>query len=285
MLTNLADCPLPKRSAIHPPAAQAYCPLPSRIQQDVRRPATKKWVAVGAGVAAVSLAAPVAAFASTLELSAAGEKTLGSFAGLDSWAPAEQATASADSELGAVTAAASRAKVRTPIEISSCVDADQSADGARGITQKASIVWPLQEGSYTETSGFSWRVSPISGELLAHEGVDWAATSGSPIYAAAPGVVAEVGYNGRSGNYVEIAHELDDGTTFSSLYMHQGDGAILVSVGQEVGAGDQIGGVGSTGWSTGPHLHFEIRDASGQAVDPTPWMQDLGAAFPGQACQ
>ncbi len=242
-------------------------------------------MALGAGVAVITLGAPLAGFASTAAASSSGEKTLGTFAGDDSWGTADPDVLLDSSELDAVTAATSRAKVRTPVQVSSCIPADQSADGSRGITQKFAAVWPLQEGSYTETSAFSWRVSPISGELLMHEGVDLAAPSGTPIYAAAAGIVSEVGYSGRSGNYVEITHVLDDGTTFTSAYMHQADGAILVGEGQEVEAGQQVGGVGSTGWSTGAHLHFEIRNSAGQPVDPTAWMQDLDAEFAGQQCQ
>ncbi len=297
-LNGFNACPLPKRSTVHAVTAPATlapaesCPLPSRgsirdaDQKPPKRRSVSRWAFVGAGASAVALAGPVVGFASASQNGLATEKSLGTFAGGETWGAGEELYPSlpSESELNAVAAAASRAKVRTPIEVSSCVAADQSADGARGITQRFQAVWPLQEGSYTETSSFSWRVSPISGQMLMHEGVDWAAAAGTPIVAVAPGTVTEIGYNDRSGNYLEITHELSDGTTFTSLYMHQDGGAIIVADGQTVEAGQQIGAVGSTGWSTGPHLHFEVRDASGQPVDPHVWMQNLDAVFPGQIC-
>lgn len=293
MLSRLNDpqgCPLPKRSQLHGPSSSAEpaCPLPSRVSLTAQAtPAfPSRKVLAGAGVSVLALAVPLVGFASASPPEVEAEKTLGSFADSEQWGSGISAAASlsVESDLDAVPAASSRAKVRTPIEVSSCVEVDQSADGSRGITQRFSAVWPMQEGTYTQTSPFSWRVSPISGELLQHEGVDWAAPAGTPILAAAAGTVTEVSYNSRSGNFVEILHQLDDGSTFKSLYMHQLDGGIIVSVGQQVQAGQQIGAVGSTGWSTGAHLHFQIQNQADQPVEPIGWMQSLGATFVGQEC-
>ena len=99
-----------------------------------------------------------------------------------------------------------------------------------------------------------------------HTGTDFAAPSGTPIYSAEDGVVIEAGYAGAYGNYTVIRHE--GGIT--TAYAHQS--SISVSVGQRVSAGQTIGTVGSTGNSTGPHLHFEVRNASGNFMDPMAWL-------------
>ncbi len=95
-----------------------------------------------------------------------------------------------------------------------------------------------------------------------HTGLDFAAPSGTPIHAVANGVVTSVGYDGSYGNKTVIT--LDDGTEL--WYCHQT--SYLVSAGQEVHVGDEIGTVGSTGNTTGPHLHLEVRPGGGDPVDP-----------------
>lgn len=117
-----------------------------------------------------------------------------------------------------------------------------------------------------------------------HEGVDWAAAAGTPISSVAAGVVTEVGENSRSGAYVVITHQGSGGQSYTSAYLHQYPEDIVVSQGQEVRAGQQIGAVGSAGWSTGPHVHFEIRDAAGAPLDPVSWLSDRGAIFLGEDC-
>ncbi|WP_350258688.1 M23 family metallopeptidase [Scrofimicrobium sp. R131] len=256
------QCPLPSRRQVHAPAHRPA------------RPSRKPQVMLGV----VALTVPLVGFASAAQKDPGTEKVLGNFGGHEDWGNAE----SISDELLAVPAAASRAKVRTPIEV--CVAADQSADGARQVLQRSNTIWPLQEGSFTVASEFSWRVSPISGELLQHEGVDLAAASDTPIYAAMDGIVTEVGYNDRSGNYIELTHETDDGI-YHTYYMHQWAENILVTEGQAVTAGEQIGGVGSTGWSTGPHLHFEVRTAADEPVDPVEWLAAHDAVYLGEACQ
>jgi murein DD-endopeptidase MepM/ murein hydrolase activator NlpD len=116
----------------------------------------------------------------------------------------------------------------------------------------------------TLTSGFGQRVHPITGEHRQHQGLDWAAPEGAPVSAAAPGVVAFAGERGGYGRLVVVSHP-DGGSTY---YGHLSE--IAVEAGQKVGRGQKLGAVGSTGLSTGPHLHFEARDASGRPVDPGP---------------
>ena len=97
-----------------------------------------------------------------------------------------------------------------------------------------------------------------------HPGIDIGASSGSPIVAAASGTVLYAGRRGSYGNTVMIDH----GNGVVTLYAHQVSGGIRVSGGQHVNKGERIGAVGSTGNSTGPHLHFEVR-VNGAAKNPT----------------
>ncbi len=105
------------------------------------------------------------------------------------------------------------------------------------------------------------RIHPIYGYQRFHSGLDMAAPSGSPILAAADGKVVAASYEATMGNYVMIDH----GDGLYTVYMHAS--ALYVSTGQEVSAGTQIAAVGSTGSSTGPHLHFSVR-LNGQYVNP-----------------
>jgi len=113
--------------------------------------------------------------------------------------------------------------------------------------------WVKPLRSYTITSPFGMRIHPISGKEKFHEGVDMSAPQGTPIYAAKSGKVTRTAFQaGGAGYYVSINH----GDGFSSIYMHMTH--YIVSPGQYVNAGQVIGYVGSTGGSTGPHLHFGI---------------------------
>jgi len=111
------------------------------------------------------------------------------------------------------------------------------------------------------TSPFGWRIHPIAGVRRFHEGIDIAAASGTPIAAAESGRVIYAGWYGGYGNYISIDH----GGGVSTGYGHCS--AIYVSVGQDVARGQAVGAVGSTGNSTGPHLHFEVR-INGKPIDP-----------------
>ncbi|GAA4160901.1 hypothetical protein GCM10022286_17680 [Gryllotalpicola daejeonensis] len=123
-------------------------------------------------------------------------------------------------------------------------------------------------------SPFGPRPAPCAGCTTWHEGDDIAAAFNTPIHAAHAGTVVFAGWNGGYGNFILI----DDGDGISTAYGHNINGGIVVSVGQHVTAGQVIGHVGSTGHSTGPHLHFEVR-RNGVQINPVPWMAQHGAAI------
>jgi murein DD-endopeptidase MepM/ murein hydrolase activator NlpD len=120
--------------------------------------------------------------------------------------------------------------------------------------------WPV---TGTITSPFGWRSNPFGGAPEFHQGLDIAAPSGTTVTAAAGGTVIMAQWYGGYGNYILIDH----GGGYSTGYGHLS--AIYVSTGQAIQRGQAIGAVGSTGQSTGPHLHFEVRIA-GKPVDPAP---------------
>ena len=133
-------------------------------------------------------------------------------------------------------------------------------EAMNSITSTGSYIWPLP--GYSPGSAFGWRTHPIFGDLRFHSGEDIGAPSGTPILAADSGLATVIPNNGNGyGNYIIINH----GGGRTTLYAHMSGFAI--SNGQSVTQGQVIGYVGSTGNSTGPHLHFETR-VNGAAQDP-----------------
>lgn len=120
-----------------------------------------------------------------------------------------------------------------------------------------------------KSSDFGWRFDPYYHVWQLHAGMDIAAPFGQAIYAAAGGRVAYAGWNGGYGNYTCISHASYQGRTLATCYAHQS--RIDVSPGQSVSRGQAIGRVGSTGASTGAHLHFEVR-LGGGPVNPVGWL-------------
>ena len=124
---------------------------------------------------------------------------------------------------------------------------------------------PVRTAAFT--SGFGVRTDPFAARAAMHPGIDLAGPMGTPIYATADGTVLRAGWNaGGYGNLVEIDH----GKGIATRYGHMS--AILVSAGQHITRGQQIGRMGSTGRSTGSHLHYEVR-IDGRPVNPIPFMR------------
>jgi len=123
-------------------------------------------------------------------------------------------------------------------------------------------IWPT---SGTVSSGFGWRNPPLEGASELHQGIDIANNIGTPVVATADGTIVKSGWSGGYGNIVQIDH----GNGIETIYGHNSQ--IVVSVGQSVKKGQLISYIGSTGTSTGPHVHYEVRE-KGSAVDPLKYM-------------
>jgi murein DD-endopeptidase MepM/ murein hydrolase activator NlpD len=137
--------------------------------------------------------------------------------------------------------------------------------------RKAFLASPLE---FTRvSSGYGIRVHPITRDKKAHKGIDYAAPTGTPIRTVGDGVVEFAGMQRGYGNVIEIKHRADMTTVFAHL------SRIGVKKGQKVEQGDIIGAVGTTGFSTGPHLHFEFR-VDGEHKDPLTLVAEGGGAAP-----
>ncbi|MBD2189751.1 M23 family metallopeptidase [Pseudanabaena mucicola] len=132
--------------------------------------------------------------------------------------------------------------------------------------------YPLPYG-VPVTSNYGWRINPVTGIWSFHSGIDLGASFGTPVLAAKSGVVEFAGWGGGYGNLIELDHGAT-GTRYAHLE------SIYVYQGQTVAQGQQIGIVGSTGRSTGPHLHFELMVPSGDgwiALDPAPYLNRIAS--------
>ncbi len=149
--------------------------------------------------------------------------------------------------------------------------------GDADIPETSRLVFPLPTGTYVRTSTFGPRTDPITGEASFHSGTDWAASDGTAIFALADGVVTYAGMvDGYSGQ-ITIEHTIG-GEKVATKYIHMWAHGIHVAAGDRVIAGQHIGDVGSSGHSTGPHLHFQVHPggAASPAVDAEPWLAERG---------
>lgn len=186
----------------------------------------------------------------------------------------ERAAAEAEARRQAEAAAAAEAAARRQEEAAQSYDDSSSGDDysesateyyeetytePEPVYSSTGMIWPTS-ASYI-SSYFGYRISPTYGASTYHEGLDIAGSTGDPIWAAAGGTVTAAGDGGGMGNYVTISH----GNGVSTVYMHCS--ALYVSAGQYVSQGETIAAMGSTGISTGPHLHFSVV-VGGTYVDP-----------------
>jgi len=146
----------------------------------------------------------------------------------------------------------------------------QTEIGRKFFNEPGKLLWPV----YGEISSpYGDRIHPITGLKSFHAGLDIAAPEGAPVFASAPGKVTMAGGNGGYGIMIEIA-----GATHKYRYGHLS--ALCVYVGQEVKRGDVIGRIGSTGDSTGPHLHFEVRNQKNETLDPLSQLPNIKNIYP-----
>ena len=143
----------------------------------------------------------------------------------------------------------------------------QQSDGLATIVERSTVSIPSRmplDGARL-SSGYGMRNHPVLRRRRAHKGVDLAAPTGTPIYATADGIVGRADWFSSYGLYISIDH----GADLETRYAHMS--RLAVAAGDRVQKGDIIGYVGSTGRSTGPHLHYEVR-VDGVAVNPIPYM-------------
>lgn len=132
---------------------------------------------------------------------------------------------------------------------------------------KVSIPSRAPLAGFRLTSEYGMRTHPVLGGRRAHKGIDLASPTGTPVYAPADGMVGKAEWFSSYGLYIQVEHGGDMQTRYGHL------SRLNVAAGQFVKKGDLIGYVGSTGRSTGPHLHYEVRIA-GESVNPMPYMQE-----------
>lgn len=148
----------------------------------------------------------------------------------------------------------------------------ESLGGAEASAPTTSIAIPsiMPLAAAKLTSNYGMRTHPVIGGRHNHKGVDLAAPTGTPVYATADGVVSRADHFSSYGLYVALQH----GAALETRYAHMS--RLAVAAGERVSKGDIIGYVGSTGRSTGPHLHYEVR-MDGVAVNPIPYMVESEA--------
>lgn len=185
---------------------------------------------------------------------------------------------SSDVKLRNVPDAATKARIRAAYEnpVVTCAPQQGASGDTTAFNTTPDVFKPMVAGTYTLSSPWGYRIHPVLGTSKMHAGQDMAAPAGTPIYAAAAGEVVEAGMVDSTGT-VTIKHELD-GKIWYTSYLHMYQDGIFVKKGQQVKAGQLIAAVGSTGYSTGPHLHFEVRikndTADASTVDPMKWLSD-----------
>lgn len=183
----------------------------------------------------------------------------------DSAAAVAQADANAAAFIRVTPSLASRVGGAGDAQFRSLFSAWQQMDGPA--TQAIAIPSRRPINEMRMSSSFGTRSDPFNGRRARHNGIDIAVPAGTPIYATADGVVGRAQWVGGYGNYAEIDH----GNSIQTRYGHMSQTAVVS--GQRIRRGDIVGFVGSTGRSTGNHLHYEVRIA-GAPVNPIPFIQD-----------
>ncbi|WP_280527787.1 M23 family metallopeptidase [Actinomyces bowdenii] len=184
-------------------------------------------------------------------------------------------------DLSNVPDAATLARIREAYQ--NAAKTCSSVTGASGDTSAFNsapeLFYPMLPDTYTISSEYGYRIHPTLGYLKLHAGQDLSAPVGTAIYAVAAGTVTTAGMVDGTGT-VTIKHEVD-GKVWYTSYLHMYEDGIYVKAGDTVTAGQLIAGVGNTGRSSGPHLHFEVRTADDTAdestVEPWGWLKEHSA--------
>lgn len=176
---------------------------------------------------------------------------------------AQLEAAAAEAERKQKEAAAAKEAQAAAKKNTSSSGSSAGSAGASVVSGNGTFTHPCPGGYIS--SGFGYRTQPIAGASTNHKGIDFAAATGTPIYAAAAGTVISAGYAGNAGNLLVISH----GNGLLTYYMHCN--AIYVSAGQKVSRGQNVAAVGTTGNSTGPHLHFQVM-LNGTPVNPANYL-------------
>jgi murein DD-endopeptidase MepM/ murein hydrolase activator NlpD len=211
----------------------------------------------------------VGAFISSLMLAAAGPAFANSSASVDIAAPLRAAQAakqsvsgSEDEQFGKLFRSWQKFEDSPSASLVAVSDAGRARQSGSSVSIPSRI--PV-EGVHL-TSNFGMRTHPVLGGRRAHKGIDLAGPTGTPVHAAADGIISRADWFSSYGLYISIEH----GGQIQTRYGHMS--RLNVESGQRVKKGDVIGFIGSTGRSTGPHLHYEVRIAN-EAVNPLPYLQ------------
>ena len=182
------------------------------------------------------------------------------------------ATATVQRDGFTVTDAPKPVPVAVPVTVPVAATVAAAAPAGPAVAAGAAVRWPFP-GSVRLSSPYGPRDAPCAGCSTFHKGLDMLPGEGTPAHAVADGVVREVSAtdNGGFGVYAIVDHTID-GQLVSSVYAHFQSGSLRVSAGQAVTVGTELGKVGSTGQSTGPHLHFEILLDGVTPTDPYTWL-------------
>lgn len=177
----------------------------------------------------------------------------------------------ADPHRQAAAFASTSASLPTALQVPAAVSAVSAERDGYEVEQLDQVMWPL-DPSTRISSYFGPRPAPCAVCSSNHHGIDWVPGMGTPILAIADGVVSESGTGGELGWHVTVKHTFQDGEVVESVYGHMLAGTMKLEKGDVITRGQILGAVGSTGASTGAHLHFGIL-VGGKAIEPLAWMR------------
>lgn len=160
---------------------------------------------------------------------------------------------------------------KTSFETENQTETTASQNEMGEIVYKGKFMIPV-ENFIKVTSKFGGRIDPITGARSSHSGIDLVGKVGSNVMCVLDGEVTWAGWQNSYGNCVEVKHTKEDGTIFYTFYAHMRNNSLRVTKGQKVVKGQIVGTQGTTGDSTGDHVHFEIRKADKTKIDPAPYL-------------